>query len=208
MDHRGLEFALDDKVGRLESFRHVAALELDVLRDVGLLFGPSSLLRRVVQQNRRARLDRDFNRHHRRQHFVLDFDQAQRFFGDMRAGRGDGGDRMAVVEDLVVREDVHRQVHRIDRHLARRLHLGRGLRQILAGDNRLDARKRERLVSFDRFDQRVRMRAAQHLAVQHAGEGVVSAVFGAAGHFVDAVVPNRPRADNSEFLPVVVDAAI
>ena len=197
VNHRGIEFALDDEVRRLESSFDLAALELVVLRDVGLLVA-LFLVAQVLQQNRRARLGRGVHRHHGRQHFVLDFDQPQRFLGDMRAGRGDGSDRMAVVQDLFVREDVHRQVHRIDHHLTGLLELVRRLRQILRGDNRLDARQRERLVEFDRFDIRVRMRTAQHLAVQHARERVVGAVLGAARHLVNAVVPNRTCADNFE----------
>ncbi len=197
VDHRGVELALDHVIRRLESGRDVAALELVVLRDVGRLVA-LFLVAEILEQDRCARLGRDIHRHHRKQHFVFYFDEAQCFFGDMRTGRGDGGDRMAVVEHFVVREDIHRQVHRVDDHLAGLLELVLGLRQILAGDDRLDAGELERLVDIDRFDIRVRVRAAQHLAVQHAGERIVGAVLGAAGNFVNAVVPNRTGADNFE----------
>jgi len=197
VDHRSVEFALDDIVGRLESCFDVAALELIVLRDIGLIVA-FFLVAQVLEQNPRVLLHRRIDGHHGRQHLVVDFDQAERFLGDMRAGCGDGGDRMAVVQDLVVRKDIHRQVHRVDRHLAGLLELVLGLRQILRRDDSLHAGQLERLVDVDRFDIRVRMRAAQHLAVQHARERVVGAVLGAAGDFVDAVMPNRARADNLE----------
>src|SRR5271167_4578647 len=44
------------------------------------------------------------------------------------------------------------------------------------------------------------VRTAQDLAVEHVGEAVVRAVFGASGDLDDAVVTNRPRADDLEVL--------
>ena len=61
---------------------------------------------------------RVLDRHYRRQYLVVDLDQAQRLFGDMRAGRGDGGHRMAVVQRFAAREDVARQMMEVDRKLA------------------------------------------------------------------------------------------
>ncbi len=67
--------------------------------------------------------------------------------------------------------------------------------EVLAGHHGFDARQRQGLVEVDRLDARVRMRAAQHLAVQHAGLREVGAEGGAAGDLLDAVGPDRALAD-------------
>ena len=173
---------------------------------VGL--SPSSLLRRSCSRIVAPGFIATSTRHHRRQNFVLDFDQAQRFFGDMRAGRGDGGDRVAVVEDLVVREDVHRQVRRVDRHLAGLLELVLGLRadpaEVTIALTPGSASALSMLIDLI-CAWACGLRST--LPMQHAREGVVGAVLGAAGDLVDAVMANRTRADNFE-IAVVVDAAI
>ena len=50
-----------------------------------------------------------------------------------------------------------------------------------------------------RFDPGVGVRAPQDLAVGHAGEVHVVAVNGPTGDFIDAVVTNRPGADDFEW---------
>jgi hypothetical protein len=95
-----------------------------------------------------------------------------------------------------MREDVHREVARVHRRFADLLDLILRLGKIRGGDDRPDARHLERLVDVDRLDVRVSMRAAQHLAEQHARKGVIGAVLCASGNFVDAVVTNRPRTDD------------
>ena len=57
------------------------------------------------------------------------------------------------------------------------------------------------LSKLDRLDAGVRVRAAQHLAEQHARHGEVGAVGGAAGHLLHAVRPDGALAD-----PLVVGA--
>ena len=49
----------------------------------------------------------------------------------------------------------------------------RGHREILAGKHEVDARVRFRFCDVDRLDERVRLRAAQELHVQHARQGYV-----------------------------------
>ena len=55
-------------------------------------------------------------------------------------------------------------------------------------------------VGVDRLDARMRMRAAQHLAPDHAGHVDVGGEARAAGHLVDAVGTDGARAD-----PLVVE---
>ena len=100
MDHLGVELAFDDDFGGFETVGHVAALELHVRGDIGLIVAG---LRgaQVRMENRRAGLHRVIDVEHRRQHLVLDFDQAKRLLRDMRRGRGDHRHGMAVVHHLV-----------------------------------------------------------------------------------------------------------
>jgi hypothetical protein len=89
----------------------------------------------------RVRLHRRLRGHHRRERFVIDLDEAQRLLGDMRTGRGDRGDRMAVVQHLAARHHVERQVMRVDHQLAHHRGGARDVGQVGAGDYGLDAGK-------------------------------------------------------------------
>ena len=200
MHHRGLEAALDHEVGLAEAVFDVTALELDMGGDVGLLVGAVFLVAERRQQDRRARRHRVLDRHHRRQHLVVNLDEAQRLLGDMRAGRGDGGDRMAVVEHLAAREDVARQMMQVDRKLAALLDSVGQLGKVGRRHNRLYPGQLERLVGLDRFDDRVGVRAAEHPAKKHSRKRVVGSVPGRSGHLLDAVVTDRTRSDNPELM--------
>ena len=50
-----------------------------------------------------------------RQYLVIDLDQRQRLLGGGGVDRGDGGDRVALIERLLARHDVARDVPEIDR---------------------------------------------------------------------------------------------
>ena len=67
---------------------------------------------------------------HRRQHFVFDVDQGQSFLGYMGRRRDDCRHRMAIIQDLVARQDVERGMTQIGRHLADRLGLVRQFGEI------------------------------------------------------------------------------
>src|SRR5215472_7445342 len=110
---------------------------------------------------------------------------------------GDGGDRMAVVEDLVLRQQIERIEVSIERRLAAvlKLHFAGQRREVPMGDNGPHAGHPQSPLRVYRFDPRMRMGAAQDFAVQHRGRAVISAVFGASDHLVDAVVADRPGAD-------------
>ena len=73
-----------------------------------------------VVQDRRVGLHRLGDVDHVRQHLVLDLDQLQRLLGDRLDDGGDGGDRMALVERLLARHDVARDVAQVHLHLAGR----------------------------------------------------------------------------------------
>src|SRR5262249_15169468 len=91
------------------------------------------------------------------------------------------------------------QVAEVGRALAPRARaLGPELGEVAAGDHRLHAVEREGVFHVDRADPRVRVRAAQHLAPEHPGQGEVRAELRAAGHLVESVVADRPGSDLAE----------
>ena len=65
-----------------------------------------------------------------RQYLVLDLDQVERLLGDRRRGRGDGGDGVALIQHLVARHAVARQVAEVHRPLADKRLLRRDVREI------------------------------------------------------------------------------
>jgi hypothetical protein len=193
----GVELALDHDVGLCKTFGGVAERELDPLGDVRGLRRRRFDTRRehVLVQQRRPTLHRLDHVDHMRQDLVVDLDQLQRLPGDRRAGGGHRGHGMPLVEDLLARHDVAHHVAIVDQHLARRHELRGHVLEVVARHHRLDARQRQRLGDVDRPDPRVRMRAAQDPADQHAGHGQIGAEAGPSGDLVDAVRPYRTRAD-------------
>ena len=133
-----------------------------------------------------------------RQHLVIDRDQRQRLVGDRLAGRGDGGDRMALIEHLLARHDVARHVPEIltaTRSGPTYSNFCSG--KSADGHHRLDAGQRRRLRGVDRADARMRVRRAQDAADQHARHRVVGAVH------APCRSPSARRPDGSAgFLPI------
>src|SRR5579875_1313554 len=107
---------------------------------------------------------------------------------------------MAVIKDLAARQDVERGMAQVGWHLANRFGLVGQFGKILSGQHRLDTRQPQRPVHVDRFDDRVSMRAAQDLPMQHVGKGIIRSVLGAARDLVHAVMAHGTRSDNPEFL--------
>ena len=107
---------------------------------------------------RRARVAHD------RQRLVLDIDQLQRVLGEIAALRRDRRDRLADEAHLLRREAVHAPLLR---HRRRRL---APAHRVLACHDRDDARRALGRARVERCDLRVRERAAQDRAVQHARE--------------------------------------
>jgi hypothetical protein len=103
---------------------------------------------------------------------VVDLDQVQRVARNLFAGRGDGRHLLAGEAHHLARQReaflvVHAPGHR---------------RPVGARHHRLHAGQRERLRRIDAHDAGVRVGAAQHLPVQHAGELDVAGILRASRH--------------------------
>ena len=174
----GLRVEVGDDAARLER-RRVAARVDDVAAHDGVGLGEravggllvAGLPRRarevvalaglVVADQRRVGVERLARVDDRRQRLVLDVDQRQRVVGRVLVGRDHERDLLALEADLVAREHGLRVVgDRRHPRQAERL-------EVLGGDDRGDVRVRERRRGVDRDDPRVRVRAAQHRAVDH-----------------------------------------
>jgi hypothetical protein len=190
----------DDDVGLLEASVGVAHREVEPLDHVRRLVGAFDALgAHVLVQDRRRRLHRLDRIDHVRKNFVLDFDQLERSLCNRLARRRHCRDRMAVIERLLAR-------HGVSGHVAvRRARLD--LREVGARHHRLDAGEFLGRRDVDRPDARMRMRAAQNLSDQHAGQVEVGAELGAPRHLVNAVMLDRGGADDLELL-VRVEAAL
>ena len=98
---------------------------------------------------------------------------------------------VAPVKDLVVCQQVFAGEAGAT---AGRVHLGDG--HVRPGDDGLDAGISGSLANVDGLDAGMGMRASQHFAVQQSGCLIVAAVLGATGHFIGAVMPDGPSANN------------
>ena len=108
MDHLGLKLAFHNHIGFGKAFGQVATGVLKVRRDIGGLVALFAQLvgAQVVMENGGIGLHRAFAIHHRRQHFIFDFDQCERFLGNIPTGGGNRGNRVTVVEHFVVGNNV------------------------------------------------------------------------------------------------------
>ena len=152
-----------NQVGAREGRVDIAALEADLVRDVGVATG---------MDEGRLRLQRLLGREDRGQLLVLDLDQVERVARDLFAGRRDGRDFLAGESHHVARQGEPLLV----------MHAPRHLRPVGTRHHRLHARKGERLRGVDAHDAGMRVGAAQHLPVQHAGELDVACVLRSPQH--------------------------
>ena len=113
--HRaGVVFPLQDDIRLPEALLHIAQLVLDVAGDVapraGVLAAGKSFLFEVggecLVDDRRIGPHGMLERQHGLEHFVVDVDEGQGLLGYVRAGGGDGGDGVPLVESLLVRHHV------------------------------------------------------------------------------------------------------
>ena len=195
--HRAAPGVLDDRVGRREAGIEVTTLEG---RDRGHVGGGKRLgihaaREHVLVQQRRTGCHRAVEVQHRRQRVVVDADRRQRRGRDARRGRRHRRHRVAVVQHLLARHHVAAEVAARDLGLAARDIALRRRQEILRGHHREHAGQRERGARVDAEDARVRVRAAQHAAPDHARQRVVRAVARAPRDLVDAVGTRRARAD-------------
>ena len=191
---------LDDQIGLLEAGFDIAFREADHLRDVGGLIGLGLDAggEDIVVHERRIGRHRRLDIHNVRQDLIRNLDQIERLLGDRGRGRRDGGDGVPFVERLALCHAVERQVAQIVRRSADMRLVRRYVGKIGAGDDRLHARKRQRLSDIDRNDTGMRVRAALDPAPQHAGHRHVGAEIGAAGDLVDPIGTDRAGADEAQ----------
>ena len=191
---------LDDQIGLLEAGFDIAFREADHLRDVGGLIrlGLDAGGEDIVVHERRIGCHRRLDIHDVRQDLIRNLDQIKRLLGDRGRGRRDGGDGVSFVERLALCHAVERQVAQIVRRSADMRLVRRYVGKIGAGDDRLHARKRQRLSDIDRNDTGMRVWAALDPAPQHAGHRHVGAEIGAAGDLVDPIGTDRAGADEAQ----------
>ena len=205
VNHRCRELPFQYDFGRGKARCQIAARKLDVVGDVRRPLIVLFLARgaQVGMQDDGIGLHGFAHVLHEGQRLVFDCDEFERLLRGVGIGGRDRGDRVPVVIDRVARHDVVRQVARIDEVLADLQQASLDVGKVTAGDDRLDVGRGLRGGGVDGLDARVRMRAAQHFRMQQAGQTDVGPVAGTTGHFVHAVVPDRPGADHLELMLVL-----
>ena len=141
----------------------------------------------------RIRLERLFGIDDEREHFVVDGDEIERFFGHMPIDGGDGRDRVADEPDGVVEDVAALRRDFLDVVVVLRAAGNRSGappdRCVVVRDDRFDARQRGGLRRIDAADAGVRMRTAQDARVQHARQADVARIGRLAGDTFDGVDP-------------------
>ncbi len=158
--------ALEDVGGFRQPLFHIADGGVNLDGDVALDIGDADCVRFVVN-DRRARLHCFQRIEDRRQHLVIDLDQLERLFGNLRRLGGDDGHAVAHMPHLAV-----------ERNLIPRMRVGPRLptrrvddaRHIFVSEHGMNARQRARLRRVDAGDAGVGVRAGEHRRVQHAGQ--------------------------------------
>ena len=154
----------------------------------------------VVVQDRRAFSQRFLHAEHERQLLIFDFDQRQSLAGDLGAGRSNGRNCVALVENLIECEAVVRNIDDVRGAFADMHHQRFQRRQVPARRHGLDPGKGLGLTRIDRDDPGVRMRTAQDRAPEHPRRLEIGAVERPARDLVDTVGTHRARADMAELL--------
>ena len=151
-------------------FVEVAAGELGVSGDVARLVrgfgeGGGVLCAKVVVEDGCAIGHGLAHVQHGRQDFVLDLDEVEGVLGDVGIARGDGCYGVSAVEGLLVGEEVlHLKSPGLGRAFTRDADaLGRA-REVVVGDDSLDAGEGEGLRGVDALDDGVGVRATLHPA--------------------------------------------
>ena len=200
VDHGGGVGALHDQVGRGIAGLDIAFFEDEVLGDVaGLVVEDAAGLGVEVVQDDRGVVAHGFaDVQQRRQDFVVDVDEAQGFLGLVHAGGGHGGDDLALIGDAAAGDDPLG-------HVAQALHAGfvgfglAGARvgKVVAGDHGEHLAGSLGARGVDAANASPGVRAAQHLAPNHAGHVGVHAVACASRDLVHAVVTDRSGSNDS-----------
>ena len=135
---------------------------------------------------RRAGLDRFDRIEHGGQVLVLDLDERQRLFRDVRIERGHHGDLLADEAHAIAREQRHVEHAAPDEEV----------RHVRGREDREHAGQRASLHGVDADDARVRERAAQGFAPDHPGQRHVRGIPRRARDLVGAVEPPDPLSDD------------
>jgi hypothetical protein len=190
------ELALDDDVRLREALLDVSPSDLDARGQIGRRARAREPLgAKVLVQDRRPGREGGVEIEHRGQHLVVDANRREGALGGGPAGRGHGGDGVAVVEHLVAGQHVAGEIPEVERGLGALGCLGGEIGKVGRGDDRLHPLDRERGLHVDGADPCVGVRAAQDLAVEHAREAQVRAEGRSPRHLVDAIRPDRPGPD-------------
>ena len=198
VDGGGVELPLDDDLGLGKTLLEVPHLVLVVAGDVALppRILPQGLGGAVVVEQRRPFFHRFAHVDDSRKRLVLDFDQGQRFFGDVGACRRDRGDGMALVQNLVRRQAVLGDFADVDQGLSDVRQLVDRFDEVVGGGDGADPLDLERPARVDGKDAGMGMGTAQHLPVKRIGQSDVCSVNRPAGHLVVAVMADRTGADD------------
>ncbi len=192
----GARIVVADRAARLHRGRDQPLVE-DALADPHLGVGQRAVdrlgiraacpvhddvVRRVLVELRRARLDRLPRVDDRRQLVEVDLDRLQGVIGLVDAFRDDDRDRIADLMHLAQREQPRRGDVVVDPGglpgAGKRIHLG----EILTGEHADDARHGLRAAGVDAADPGVGHRRAQHGRIGHAGQPDIVEEVPAAGH--------------------------
>ena len=141
MDGLGRITPLNDDLGVAEPGVDITLVEGDDLGNVGRMrrLGLDALCEQIVVQQRRARLHCLFDIDDVWQDVVGDLDQLAGLLGDRGRGRRHRREGMAVIEHLVARQTVARQVAEVHRPLADKGLLRSDRREVVRGHDRFNA---------------------------------------------------------------------
>ena len=156
LDFRHFVLRFEDLIGFFESFFHITDINADFCGQIffRIRIGEVHIFRFVMDSNRTRthRLPRIENRI---QHFILDLDQAESFFCNLRCLCRDERHAVADEADFVVqRKRIQRPRYRIGLP-GRRVHHAR---DVLPGQHRSHAFQRACLARVDLLDARMGMR--------------------------------------------------
>jgi hypothetical protein len=146
-------------------------------------------------KNRRVGRNGSLDAQHGLEPLVDHHDALRRLAGDLdRCGRH-RCHRMALVERLFVRESVVARIAHVEDDFPAKRDACAVLRDVRAGNDRLDTRYGFGGTGVDRHDARMSLRAPQEHAVQHPWQREVGAVVRPAGDLIHSVVTDRTGAD-------------
>ena len=143
VDRRGVEGTFDYDIGLGKTLFDVTKGKLNLLGDVRRLvrLWCNPFCDHILVEEWGVRLHGVDDIDDVRQDFVLDLDQFEGFSGNGIASGGNGCNRVAFKQDLVARYDVAKNITVVDQHFASRDEFRCLVVEVIACDDRLDARE-------------------------------------------------------------------